>query len=164
MWIYIILNPIVKTSLNSRFHVKWNTWPEMSKPPVFCYSPTAISWRQHWEDPIGKVNLTKFLRSLRPVQGVFCLITRLSGWISSLWRKVTGIPQEFRMYISRDEALCIPAGEFLNFYEFTFPGVLGPQVLHFMPGTVVIFKKIHFSTLLRGFKIYSGTSGPRKMS
>jgi hypothetical protein len=39
----------------------------------------------------------------------------------SLWRKVTGISQEFRMYISRDEALCIPASEFLNFYEFHVP-------------------------------------------
>jgi hypothetical protein len=39
----------------------------------------------------------------------------------SLWRKVTGISQEFRMYISRDEALCIPASEFPNFYEFHVP-------------------------------------------
>jgi hypothetical protein len=44
-----------------------------------------------------------------------------SGIDYSQWRKVTGISQEFRMYISRDKAMYIPGSELLIFYEFHIP-------------------------------------------
>jgi hypothetical protein len=54
-----------------------------------------------------------------PVQGQFQV--KFFYYIYSLWGEATGISQEFRMYISRDEVLCIKASEFLIFYEFHVP-------------------------------------------